>query len=98
MRRPVRSSGRWVAPAPGRRQFFDARTSAGAWFTWHEVNAAHALLRDEGERYDPAAAPASPGGPPCSAGPPRESGRAGVAPPAAYNDAIGRFVPVPPLP
>ena len=25
-------------------------------FTWHEFNAAHAFLRDEGERYDPAAA------------------------------------------
>lgn len=30
----------------------DAKTS----FTWHEVNAAHAFLRDEGPRYDPALA------------------------------------------
>jgi len=25
-------------------------------FTWHEFNAAHAFLRDEGPRYDPALA------------------------------------------
>ena len=25
-------------------------------FTWHEVNAAHAFMRDEGPRYDPALA------------------------------------------
>jgi carboxymethylenebutenolidase len=25
----------------------------GAQFTWHEVNGAHAFLRDEGARYDP---------------------------------------------
>jgi carboxymethylenebutenolidase len=24
-----------------------------ARFTWHEVNAAHAVMRDEGPRYDP---------------------------------------------
>jgi carboxymethylenebutenolidase len=43
-------------PALGRRAIYDALDSAGAWFTWHEFNAAHAFMRDEGERYDPAAA------------------------------------------
>src|SRR5262245_61598169 len=43
-------------PAAGRRTIYDALTAAGVWFTWHEFNAAHAFLRDEGERYDPAAA------------------------------------------
>jgi hypothetical protein len=32
----------------------------------------------------------------CSAGPSPGSGPAGVAPPTAYNDVIGRFVPMPP--
>ena len=41
-------------PAAGRRQIYDALDAAGVWFTWHEFNAAHAFLRDEGERYDPA--------------------------------------------
>ncbi len=39
----------------GRRQIYEALDRAGVWFTWHEFNAAHAFLRDEGERYDPAA-------------------------------------------
>ena len=43
-------------PAPGRRMIYDALDAAGVWFTWHEFNAAHAFLRDEGERHDPAAA------------------------------------------
>jgi carboxymethylenebutenolidase len=43
-------------PAAGRRAIYDALDVAGVWFTWHEFNAAHAFLRDEGERYDPAAA------------------------------------------
>jgi carboxymethylenebutenolidase len=42
-------------PADGRRTIYDVLTAAGAWFTWHEFNAAHAFLRDEGDRYDPAA-------------------------------------------
>jgi carboxymethylenebutenolidase len=42
--------------ADGRRRIYDALDRAGVWFTWHEFNAAHAFLRDEGERYDPAAA------------------------------------------
>jgi carboxymethylenebutenolidase len=43
-------------PAAGRRAIYDALDAAGVWFTWHEFNAAHAFLRDEGDRYDPAAA------------------------------------------
>jgi carboxymethylenebutenolidase len=37
------------------RQLIRARLEAvGARYEWHEVNAAHAFLRDEGPRYDPA--------------------------------------------
>lgn len=43
-------------PAEGRRRIYEALDRAGTCFTWHEFNAAHAFLRDEGERYDPAAA------------------------------------------
>jgi carboxymethylenebutenolidase len=43
-------------PSEGRRKIYDALEAAGVWFTWHEFNAAHAFLRDEGERYDPAVA------------------------------------------
>jgi carboxymethylenebutenolidase len=43
-------------PAAGRRTIYDALDRAGVWFTWHEFNAAHAFARDEGDRYDPAAA------------------------------------------
>ena len=43
-------------PGVGRRAIYDALDAAGVWFTWHEFNAAHAFLRDEGDRYDPAAA------------------------------------------
>ena len=43
-------------PGTGRRAIYDTLDAAGVWFTWHEFNAAHAFLRDEGERYDPATA------------------------------------------
>lgn len=43
-------------PVEGRRRIYDTLTQAGTCFTWHEFNAAHAFVRDEGERYDPAAA------------------------------------------
>ncbi len=43
-------------PPEGRRRIYEALDGAGTWFTWHEFNAAHAFLRDEGERHDPAAA------------------------------------------
>ncbi|HEY1188043.1 MAG TPA: dienelactone hydrolase family protein [Gemmata sp.] len=46
-------------PREGRRAIYDALTDSGVWFTWHEFNAAHAFLRDEGERYDPSAARAA---------------------------------------
>jgi carboxymethylenebutenolidase len=37
------------------RELIRARLEAvGAVYEWHEVNAAHAFLRDEGPRYDPA--------------------------------------------
>ena len=41
-------------PLEGRQTIYKALETAGVWFTWHEFNAAHAFLRDEGERYDPA--------------------------------------------
>ena len=43
-------------PREGRRMIYDALTDAGVQFEWHEFNAAHAFLRDEGPRYDPALA------------------------------------------
>jgi dienelactone hydrolase len=35
---------------------FEVALSAGTNFTWHEFIAAHAFMRDEGARYDAAAA------------------------------------------
>lgn len=43
-------------PTAGRRMIYDALDAAGVWFTWHEFNATHAFMRDEGERYDPSTA------------------------------------------
>jgi carboxymethylenebutenolidase len=43
-------------PREGRAAIYAALDQAGTCFTWHEFNAAHAFVRDEGERYDPAAA------------------------------------------
>lgn len=40
-------------PVEGRRIVYDAMTAANIHFTWHEFNAQHAFLRDEGARYDP---------------------------------------------
>ncbi len=40
-------------PAEGRAKVYAALTAADTHFTWHEFNAAHAFLRDEGHRYDP---------------------------------------------
>lgn len=42
-------------PYEGRRQIMQALTDAKVYFTWHEFNASHAFMRDEGERYDSAA-------------------------------------------
>jgi carboxymethylenebutenolidase len=43
-------------PAEGRTLIHQAMMQAGVHFTWHEFNGAHAFLRDEGPRYDPALA------------------------------------------
>lgn len=43
-------------PPAGRQQIFTALQRSGVDYQWHEVNAAHAFMRDEGERYDPALA------------------------------------------
>jgi carboxymethylenebutenolidase len=43
-------------PAEGRRRIYETLNQAGTCFTWHEFNAAHAFLRDEDERFNPAAA------------------------------------------
>ena len=40
----------------GRRKIHDVLCEKEVNFTWHEFNAAHAFLRDEGLRYDPALA------------------------------------------
>lgn len=43
-------------PADGRALILQRLTTAGLHFTWHEFNGAHAFMRDEGHRYDPALA------------------------------------------
>lgn len=43
-------------PAEGRAKIHGALDEAAVKFSWHEVNAAHAFMRDEGPRYDPALA------------------------------------------
>lgn len=43
-------------PDEGRARIRARLEEAGCRFTWHEFNAAHAFLRDEGPRYDPALA------------------------------------------
>ena len=43
-------------PLEGRNLIKARLEEAGARFTWHEVNGAHAFMRDEGPRYDPALA------------------------------------------
>jgi carboxymethylenebutenolidase len=40
-------------PLEGRNLVKASLEAVGANFTWHEVNAAHAFIRDEGPRYDP---------------------------------------------
>lgn len=39
-------------PPGGRASIYRALSSSGARFSWHEVNAEHAFMRDEGSRYD----------------------------------------------
>jgi carboxymethylenebutenolidase len=41
-------------PFAGRELIRARLEAAGVTYEWHEVNAAHAFLRDEGPRYDPA--------------------------------------------
>ena len=41
-------------PFAGRETIRARLEDVGARYEWHEVNAAHAFLRDEGPRYDPA--------------------------------------------
>ena len=43
-------------PREGRQIVYNAMSDADILFQWHEFNAAHAFTRDEGPRYDPAAA------------------------------------------
>lgn len=43
-------------PREGRRLIYEAMNDAGVNLQWHEFNGAHAFLRDEGPRYDPALA------------------------------------------
>lgn len=40
-------------PTAGRALVYQKLTEANLSFTWHEFNAQHAFMRDEGERYDP---------------------------------------------
>ena len=41
-------------PFAGRQVIRERLEAVGARYSWHEVNGAHAFLRDEGHRYDPA--------------------------------------------
>lgn len=43
-------------PMDGRLKIYQQLSKAGCNFSWHELNAQHAFMRDEGERYDPALA------------------------------------------
>jgi carboxymethylenebutenolidase len=43
-------------PHEGRAKILARLTEANVRLTWHELNAQHAFLRDEGPRYDPALA------------------------------------------
>ena len=43
-------------PREGRQIIYDAMNDAGITLQWHEFNGAHAFLRDECPRYDPALA------------------------------------------
>ncbi|MEO7720233.1 MAG: dienelactone hydrolase family protein [Capsulimonas sp.] len=43
-------------PREGRATVYKAIADSEVRFTWHEFNGAHAFLRDEGPRYDPALA------------------------------------------
>ena len=40
-------------PDKGRMMIHKNLLASGNIFSWHEFNASHAFMRDEGERYDP---------------------------------------------
>jgi carboxymethylenebutenolidase len=40
-------------PTEGRRLIYDTLATSDVNFTWHEFNAQHAFMRDEGPRHDP---------------------------------------------
>jgi carboxymethylenebutenolidase len=40
-------------PLEGRKLLYEKFTDANINFSWHEFNAQHAFIRDEGDRYDP---------------------------------------------
>ena len=40
-------------PLEGRMAVLTRLNEVGTRFSWHEVNGAHAFMRDEGPRYDP---------------------------------------------
>jgi carboxymethylenebutenolidase len=46
-------------PREGRAKVYDRLSVADVDFSWHEFNAQHAFIRDEGPRYDPQAAAAA---------------------------------------
>lgn len=43
-------------PAEGRVKIYNELSRQNINFTWHEFNAAHAFMRDEGDRYNPSLA------------------------------------------
>jgi len=43
-------------PLAGRQRIYNTLNEVGVNFTWHEFNAQHAFMRDEGHRYNPALA------------------------------------------
>jgi carboxymethylenebutenolidase len=43
-------------PYEGRQRIYQALHEGAVLFSWHEFNCAHAFMRDEGERFNPAAA------------------------------------------
>lgn len=48
-------------PLEGRAEIYKTLTVSNVNFQWHEFNNAHAFMRDEGHRYDPAATQISQG-------------------------------------
>ncbi len=46
-----------IIPQAGRELLYHTLNDAGINFTWHEFNAEHAFMRDEGHRYNAALAP-----------------------------------------